>query len=173
MIKEREPKNKKRPASEKNATQTEARKSRKPKKTAIEETLERTIQLNMQINAKIEEIAYWRALASKTEVFLGAISGCGMRKRSNLEECVNKIIVIEDSLKNDMDKLIEIKDQARTVIGKMDVPEYKTLLTYRYICGKTWEEVAEAMGYSYVHIVSRLHPKALEKLRVIETETEI
>ena len=54
--------------------------------------------------------------------------------------------------------------------SKKDIPENLSMamdLKLRYLCGMPWEEVAEVMDYSYVHIVHRLHPKALEKFKEV------
>jgi hypothetical protein len=141
-------------------------KSKKNKRTDIAGIFRQTSHINMQINAKLEEISYWRHLASKAEVVFSAVkTGGGLGKnRSRVEDCVCKIADIESSLQNDMTELISLKEKAMRIIDRIDIPEYRSLLIHRYICGKKWEQVADSMGYSYVHIVHRLHPKALKKL---------
>jgi len=137
-------------------------------KTDIQLNLLQTAQINMQIEAKLEEISYWRKLASKAESVYysdtGGTKGSGGRKNSKIEDCVCKIVTIEDSLKKDMDKLFQLKKKISDTINRVQEPECKTLLIHRYLCGKTWEKIAEDMGYSYVHVVHRLHPKALKKI---------
>lgn len=137
----------------------------------IEGMFRQTSHINKQIETKIEEIAYWRNLATKASAIFSEINTGGTRKnRSRVEDCVCKITDIEDSLKVDMDELIELKQRTMRIIEKMDIPEYKSLLIHRYICDKTWFEVADSMGYSYVHTVNRLHPKALKRIREIGAE---
>jgi len=140
--------------------------------TDIEEIFRKTSHINMQINAKLEEISYWRELASKAQtVFSPSNINSGSRKnKSRVEECICKISDIEDSLKKDMEELIELKEKSMRIIDRIDIPEYKTLLTHRYVCGKTWYQVADSMGYSYVHIVNRLHPRALKRISEIGAE---
>ncbi|WP_434310365.1 sigma factor-like helix-turn-helix DNA-binding protein [Hominifimenecus sp. rT4P-3] len=41
----------------------------------------------------------------------------------------------------------------------------KDLLTYRYLEGKSWEQIAMEMGYTSRHIL-RLHGRALENLKM-------
>ena len=69
-----------------------------------------------------------------------------------------------DSLKKDMDTLFKLKEKISDTISQIEESECKTLLIHRYICGKKWDKVAKDMGYSYVHVVHRLHPKALMKI---------
>ncbi|MCL2774339.1 MAG: hypothetical protein FWD71_13455 [Oscillospiraceae bacterium] len=139
----------------------------------IQEDLLQTVYINLQINSKLEEISYWREMASKAgSVFYsetGTGIGSGNKKRSKVEDCVCKIADIENSVKDDMTRLYELKEKISHTIDKIKEPECKSLLIHRYLCGKKWEQVAEDMGYSYVHVVHRLHPKALKKINEIGT----
>jgi len=138
----------------------------------IQEDLLETVYINLQINGKLEEISYWKEIASKAgSVFYsetGTGSGSKNKKRSKVEDCVCKIADIEDSVKQDMNRLFELKEKISEIIDKIKEPECKSLLIHRYLCGKKWEQVAEDMGYSYVHVVHRLHPKALKKISEID-----
>jgi len=145
-----------------------ARKRKSGMKTDIEIIFEQTAYLNKKIEIKIEEISYWREFASKAQVVFSAVKSSGSRKsRSKIEECVGRIADIEKSLNEDMAELIGLKEKAMHIIDKISEPEYRNLLMHRYLFGKKWEEVANSMGYSYVHIVNRLHPKALKKVNEI------
>lgn len=67
-----------------------------------------------------------------------------------------------------VDRLIRVKTEIAEAISKMDDYTLAALLLNRYIRFMTWEEIAEEMNYSYMHIC-RLHGKALEKIKdVIE-----
>ena len=141
--------------------------------TNIEDIFKQASRINMQINAKLEEISYRRSLASKAAVVFSAANVGGKprnnRSGSRIEDCVCKIADIEETLQADMSNLIGLKETAMRIIDKVDVPEYRSLLMHRYVCGKKWEQVADSMGYSYVHTVHRLHPKALKRLSEIGT----
>jgi len=148
------------------------RKNATKRRTAIEEIFYKTSHINMQINAKLDEINHWRHLATKAQTIFNAVNtgSASGYNRSKIEDCVCKITEIEESLKEDMEKLIQLKERAGSIIEKIDVPEYKSLLIHRYVCGKTWYEVADSLGYSYVHTVNRLHPRALKKICEMENE---
>ena len=153
------------PANEKESEKIIGRANKNGEKSNLEDIFKKAERVDMQINAKLEEIAYWREFASKAEVVFGAARGGASKKnRSRVEDCVLKIDSIEKSLKSDMDELIGLKEKATLIINMIDVPEYRSLLIHRYLYGKTWYEVADSMGYSYVHIVHRLHPRALKIL---------
>ena len=55
-----------------------------------------------------------------------------------------------------------LRRDIRATIAQVSSGDLRRLLSYRYICGCTWERVAVKMGYSYVHVVHRLHPRALQ-----------
>ena len=136
--------------------------------TVVEEILRQTLSLNMQIETKREQIFYWENIATQANAVFSTVNTGGTRKnRSKVEECVCKIVDMQDSLEKDMNRLVGLTEKVTRIIEKMDIPEYKSLLTHRYLCGKTWCEVADSMGYSYVHTVNRLHPKALKRISEI------
>jgi len=145
------------------------RKSKSRNKTIIETNFDKTMSLNLQIDLKLEEIEYLKILASKTE---NVISNVGRTKRSKskVEECMCKVIEIEESIKKDKNMIMSLNSQSEKIINKINRPELKSLLSNRYIYGKKWDEVSMAIGYSYAHIF-RLHSDALAKLREIETGT--
>lgn len=142
-------------------------------KTDIQEKLLLTMKINKSIEAKLEEISYWKTLAAKAESVYysdaGGTKGSGGKKRSKIEDCICKIATIEDSLKKDMDNLFKLKENISNTIDKIKEPEFKSLLIHRYLFGKKWENVAKDMGYSYVHVVHRLHPRALKKVSELDS----
>jgi len=107
-------------------------------KTNIEEIFHKTARINMQIDSKIQEIEYWRMFASKADIVFSAVGNRGGLKKtkSKIEECICKIAGIEESLKNDMDELIGLKEKAMDIINKINIPEYRNLLVQRYLWGR-------------------------------------
>ena len=147
---------------------------RKSKLTTIEKFFRRAENINLQMEAKQEEILYWRELSVKTNaVFSQVSSGSARKNKSRVEECVCKIANIQESLDRDIYELFKVQNEITRLIDKVNIPRYKTLLTERYICGKTWYEIADSMGYSYVHLVNRMHPMALEEIKKNEIKKEI
>ena len=47
-------------------------------------------------------------------------------------------------------------------------PEHQTLLELRYLCFKSWEDVAQELGYNVRHIY-RLHDEAVEQIKIPAT----
>ena len=140
-------------------------------KTKTEELFLKMAQRHKHIQAKLDEIDYWRAFASKAESIFSVsgkdnVSGA-MRNRGKIEQCVCRVMEIEESLSDEMSELIDLKEEVRNMIKKIEKPEYKSLLIHRYLHGKKWADVAEAIGYSYVHTAHRMHLKALEEINRI------
>lgn len=54
-----------------------------------------------------------------------------------------------------------LRRDIRRTIGAVSGNEMRRLLTYRYLCGFTFERIAVKMGKSYYHVVHRMHPHAL------------
>ena len=79
------------------------------------------------------------------------------------EQYAEKVELYEEQF----DRLFNMKvDALKTIMEVEDHIEAALLMEY-YINGKTWEETSEALGYSYYHIVHRLHPKALHSFEQI------
>lgn len=68
---------------------------------------------------------------------------------------------IEREIEDEVESARLLRRDIRQSISRVSSGTLRRLLTYRYICGCTWERVAEKLDMSYVHVVHRLHPKAL------------
>ena len=67
-------------------------------------------------------------------------------------------------LKQRISELEDYQAEILHLINKVSNSTYRTLLIEYYINCKSWEEVGADMHYSYVHIVNRLHPQALNEI---------
>lgn len=77
-----------------------------------------------------------------------------------MERAVLKIIEVEESLKRDVEDLVELKKDIMAVIRSVTNVELQTLLEKRYLCFLSWERIAVEMHYSIQHIY-RMHDEAL------------
>ena len=136
-------------------------------KKDIHENLRQVMNLNLQIGTKAEELSRWREISEKASGTSYSHAKSGRRGGSMLEDCVMKIDSIERAIKSDVEDLMLLKERISRVIDKINDPVCKSLLSLRYLNGMSWEQVAEAMEYSYVHVVNRLHPKALKMFREV------
>lgn len=83
--------------------------------------------------------------------------------RVALDKAVADLVDTEAKTAAEIDRLTVLEAE---VIGAIDrVPEpYRTLLYERYVNGKTWEQVAVDMHYSY-RGVTKMHGRALQTLK--------
>ena len=127
------------------------------------EYLSQAYRLDQRINAKLEQVMSLRGLATKATSTLGDTPVSGTRNVHRMEDIIIKIIELENEINQDIDRLIDLKREIVTVIKAVSNPEYQTLLELRYLCFKTWEQIAVEMGYEnrYLH---KLHNRALDKV---------
>ncbi len=80
---------------------------------------------------------------------------------NNMEKAIIKIVDMENMINDKIDQLVDLKNEIRSNIDELPDDTDRLILTYRYICFLSWEEIAVKMGYSYRNI-HRVHAKALK-----------
>ena len=116
--------------------------------------------LDMRIRAKIQQIERLNEMAAGcTAALSGSPRGRG-RGASRVENCVLKIALVQEELKDDVDALMELKKEIMAVIQAVEDAELQILLEKRYLCFLPWGRLAAEMGYSVQHVY-RLHEAAL------------
>ena len=83
--------------------------------------------------------------------------------KSRLEETILKCIDLENEIKDDEKRLEHEKLVILEAIGKIEEPEYQTILISRYFKHQTWDELADSLFYTKRWLYS-LHGRALESL---------
>jgi lambda repressor-like predicted transcriptional regulator len=126
--------------------------------------LSQAYRIDQRINSKLEQVSSLRELAVKASATLSDMPRSGTRNVQRMEEIIAKIVDIETEINNDIDSLISTKREVMSIIKGVAKPEYQSLLELRYLCFKTWEEIAVAMRYElrYLH---KLHGRALEQCK--------
>lgn len=88
-----------------------------------------------------------------------------------LGKAVAELVDAQNRAKAEVDRLTALEQEIVQTISHTDEP-YRTLLYERYINGKTWEQVAVRMNYSFRH-TTKLHGTALRILKdVLECPTQ-
>lgn len=121
--------------------------------------------LDERITSKTQQIASLNDLATRCTSTFSDMPRNPNRGGSKIEDCVIKIIELEESIKNDIEKLVDLKSEIMAVIKAVPNVEYQTLLEKRYLCFITWEQIAVDMNYSMQHI-HRMHSNALKEIVV-------
>lgn len=126
--------------------------------------LSRYRRLNQRIDRLLEEQGRWREKAMRITPVLSPVPGGG-GSGSPIERPMEKVIAMEGDINAAIDALIDLRREIQGAIEKVPDENLQLLLTYRYIDGLTWEQVAEKMDCSRQWIFS-LHGKALQKIEL-------
>lgn len=132
---------------------------------ATKEYLSQAYRIDQRINSKLEQIVSLRELATKATSTLSDTPRSGSRNVHSMEGIIVKMVDLENEINKDIDTLVDLKREFVFIIKRIDNPEYQTLLELRYLCFKTWEQIAVEMGYSLQHIF-RIHDKALKNISI-------
>jgi hypothetical protein len=68
---------------------------------------------------------------------------------------------METEINSDIDGLVDLKREIITIIKSVSNSEYHIILELRYLCFKSWEQIAVDMRYS-IHHLYKMHNAALE-----------
>ncbi|MVX64244.1 DUF1492 domain-containing protein [Clostridium chromiireducens] len=135
------------------------------------EYLSQAYRIDQRINSKLEQIVSLRALATKATSTLSDTPPSGTRNINSMEGIIVKMVDLEDEINRDIDILVDLKREIMDIIKKINNPEQQTLLELRYLCFKTWEQIAVDMGYSMQHLF-RIHDKILKGIIISKDESK-
>lgn len=129
------------------------------------EYLNQAYWLDKRIDSKLEQLSALKEMATKTTAVMSDDMVCHSRNVHNMQDVIAKIIDMQNEINADIDRLMDLKSEIMHVIKSVKNPEQQTLLELRYMCFKSWEYVAEQMGYNIRHIY-RLHDEAMEQIQI-------
>jgi DNA-directed RNA polymerase specialized sigma subunit len=128
------------------------------------EYLSQALWLNQRIDNKLEQLERLKAMAMRvtTNLTQEKVSG-GYNERNPMENTIVKIMDLEREVNDEIDKLINLKQEILETISLVDDPMAQLLLEMRYINRRTWGEIAEELGYSDRGI-HKIHGRALKEI---------
>jgi transcriptional regulator with XRE-family HTH domain len=118
--------------------------------------------LDKRIDSKLEQVERLRSLAERTTTVL-SWTPKGNSNENRTEYCIQKIWELEKEINADIDDLIDKKREIASVINTVQDDQHRMLLEHRYLCCKTWEDIAKAMSYD-LRWIYRMHGRALQEL---------
>ena len=127
--------------------------------------LSQAYRLDQRINSKLEQVECLNGLATKVSSTLTGMPKNPNRTTFTMADTVTKIIALQAEINNDIDRLVDLKREMVAVIKAVANTERQTLLELRYLCFKTWEQIAVEMNYT-VRNVHLLHKEALKAVVV-------
>ena len=133
--------------------------------------LAQAYRIDQRINSKLEQLSSLRELSTKATATFSDVPSSGTRNVHRMEDVICKIILLEGEINAEIDRLVDLKRDIHALIGEVQDPEYQTLLELRYLCFKTWEQIAVLMNYSTKYLFE-LHARALRSITVPETPDE-
>ena len=131
------------------------------------EYLGQAYRLDQRINSKLEQVASLNELATKCTSTLTGMPHNPNRGTSTMADAIAKIVDLQAEINRDIDRLVDLKRDMVRAIKAVDNTEYQTLLELRYLCFKTWEQIAVDMGYNVRHVY-RLHDEAVGCITISE-----
>ena len=130
------------------------------------EYLSQAYRIDQRINSKIEQVQSLRELSTKATTVLSDMPRSSSPNHHRMEDFITKAIVMESEINADLQQLIDLKHEVVTMIKCVESPELQTLLELRYLCFRSWEQIAVEMSYDIRHI-HRLHGRALSEVETI------
>ncbi len=83
-----------------------------------------------------------------------------------------RIMDMQDKVNKELDRLLDLKEELKGVIAKVNDKDEQLVLSYRYIYNWTWAQIGEEI-YADERTVRRWHNKALSHVVVPENPTII
>lgn len=132
----------------------------------VKEYLGQAYRLDQRINSKLEQVDSLNELATKATSTLTGMPKNPNKSKSIVADTVVKIIDLQTEINKDIDRLVDLKREIVAMIKSVSNTEHQTLLELRYLCFKSWEQIAVDMGYNVRHVY-RIHDEAVEKIKLV------
>ena len=132
------------------------------------EYLGQAYRLDQRINANLEEVARLREMASSVSSPSWEEKTGGSRPTDPpFVRCLVKIMDLERHIDVEVDRLVDLKRQIRTVIEELPDRDEQTVLRYRCLLNYTFEKIGDLMCADRT-AAFRWYCKALTHVKVPE-----
>jgi DNA-directed RNA polymerase specialized sigma24 family protein len=142
------------------------------REVTAKEYLARALLIDQRINSKLEQVQSLRLLAEKATSTLSQTPHGKERNMHRMEDVIVKMLDLESDINASIDALVDVKREIMEAVQCLQITEHRTLLELRYICGKTWEEIASTLFYS-VRNVHILHSAALREFDMLREKIPV
>lgn len=127
--------------------------------------LEQIEKIDAKIETKMEELERLQTLAEKTTASIGGERVQASGNLQKLEDCVIKIVKVQEEINASIDRFVDYKKEAMELIDHACDADCIRLLYKRYFSYMKWEEIAVDMNYTYQWISGGLHQRALAQVQ--------
>lgn len=116
--------------------------------------------------AALEHLEELESIATRVTPLYGGEGGGGQHQSGDekMQNAVDKIIEAKNRVSDELEMLEATEREVVKTIDSVEDKTLRTLLYERYINGKTWEQIAVLMNYTYRR-VTQLHGKALNAVK--------
>ena len=129
------------------------------------EYLSQAFHIDQRISSKMSQVMRLREAATNCTATLTDMPRPDSPSRQQMADTICKIVDLEREINEDIDRLVDLKAEARRTINAVSDPDQQLILELRYLCYKPWSEIMTELGYSEPTIY-RLHGEALKKILV-------
>ncbi len=127
--------------------------------------LQQAFRLNERINSKLSQMESLKGLATKCTSNITGMPHAPSPSTSRMEDTICKIIDLEEDINRDIDALVDLKVEMTYAIKAVENVDERLVLEFRYLCYKSWEEIAVEMNWRVRHVYE-VHTSALENFKI-------
>lgn len=125
------------------------------------EYLKQAYRLDHRINSDIAELGRLREMSTSiSSPSLGEKVQTNRNTDAPFVKCLERIYALEEKINEEIDLLVNLKEEIRSVIDMVSDTDERMVLRYRYIHNYTWEQIGDVLGADS-RTVRRWHGQAL------------
>ncbi|CDG04235.1 DUF1492 domain-containing protein [Lactococcus lactis] len=133
------------------------------------EYLKQAYRLDKRIDKEVLRLKELRELAgcAQTVSYEERISSPNRSAEAPFVKVLEKVYLLEEHINEQIDKFVDLKQQMADAIDALPNPDQNLVLSYRYVHGWTWEQIADELNADRSTVL-RWHVKALKLFSVPE-----
>ena len=126
--------------------------------------------MHIEIDQITKELQRWQDLATRiSPSYSDMPHGGGSDK---VQTAAVEVAELTDKLNQKLHQAIMVQENIKKLLESLDDIKLRQLMSYRYINGMRWEEIAVRMDFNYRWVL-RLHRKALNQISEQGIESHI
>lgn len=131
------------------------------------EYLKQAYRLDKRIDKEMLRLKELRALAgcAQTVSYEERIASPNRNTEAPFVRMLEKVYLLENHINEQIDKFVDLKQQMADAIDELPNADQNLVLSYRYVHGWTWEQIAEELCADRSTVL-RWHSKALKLFEV-------
>lgn len=126
--------------------------------------------MHIEIDQITKELQRWQDLATRISPSYSDMPHGGGSDR--VQTAAVEVAELTDKLNQKLHQAIMVQENIKKLLESLDDIKLRQLMSYRYINGMRWEEIAVRMDFNYRWVL-RLHRKALNQISEQAIESHI